>query len=128
MSISDRYLCFRLNQNTFGLKLETIEAVISLKEITPLPYEIANIKGVTKYKTFVIPVFDIKRTLKMSTEEQQNTLSKKIVIIKYKDEIIGLIVDEVKGILDKNSDAEPSLVNLDIKDIKLLKLEELLDT
>lgn len=127
MNISVSYICFRLCEKYFCIKLEIIDSITPYQEIIELPYSINNVKGVIKYKTSVIPIIDLVKILKLSINEPAIMPSTKIIIAKYKDEIIGILADEVKGILDKNNFENNNLINIDFKDVKILELDKLLE-
>ncbi|MGE5472663.1 MAG: chemotaxis protein CheW [Ignavibacteriales bacterium] len=99
-SLINRYIQFKMSSQDFLLDIASMEEVISLDEIIQLPDTPKHIKGVTRFRTQVIPIIDIKERLGL----QDNGLNKraKIMVVRYKEEKVGILIDCLVGV--KNSE------------------------
>ncbi len=97
-SRSEQCILFRLGEKKYGVKLGYLEEVIELQEIVHIPDMPPHIMGVTRYRTSVIPVVSIKGRLKQP--EGGYDESSRIMVINYREENIGILIDQLVGITD----------------------------
>jgi twitching motility protein PilI len=98
--LGDTYLKFQLNQQTSAIlaMTHTQEAVIlPVDTITPMPNMPACILGLMNWRSRIIWTVDLPRMLNL--ESLDNRLRQyNVVVIKVESLILGLVVQEIKGI------------------------------
>ena len=132
-----KILNFTVNNNEFGLDLDYVERILSSKEITQIPESPVYIEGVINYQEQVISVMNLAKRLNILANNKLCTM----IIVNVNDKTFGLLVDEVKGILEtdlnNNSDKEnknfsSKLINgylkLNDKIITILSVNELFNS
>ncbi|MCQ2542549.1 MAG: chemotaxis protein CheW [Lachnospiraceae bacterium] len=97
-----QYIKIRLNDEYFGIDIKYIDNIVRMQHITRVPKSMDYIKGVINLRGEVIPVFSLR--VKMGMEEIEETRSSRIIIIKYDGDSVGLIVDEVKEVINLSVD------------------------
>lgn len=101
MSNSDnqaaRFIQFRLGGKKYAIDINFMEEVMNLQEIMEIPDTPQHVKGVTRYRTEVIPVVCIKK--KLGLPDTGHDADTKILIVKYKEENIGILIDQLIGAL-----------------------------
>ncbi len=68
-----------------------------MEPITPVPNTLDFVVGVMNLRDQVIPVFDLKRKLKV--EGAGDAASRNIIVVEIDKSVTGLQVDEVNGIM-----------------------------
>jgi purine-binding chemotaxis protein CheW len=95
---SVQYIVVKFNEEQYGIDIKYIENIVRMQRITRVPKVQKYIKGVINLRGEVIPVVSIR--LKMGLEEDEITKATRIIIIKLdNEEVIGMLVDEVKEVV-----------------------------
>lgn len=97
-----QYIKIRLNDEFFGIDIKYIDNIVRMQHVTRVPKSLDYIKGVINLRGEVIPVFSLR--VKMGMEEIEETKTSRIIIIKYDGDSVGLIVDEVKEVINLGTD------------------------
>lgn len=118
----NKYIQFRLGQKLFVLNICGIEEVIKPQEIVEVPSVPSNILGVTRYRNMVIPVVDIKKKLGVVGSNKNISSSSKIIVVIYNNENIGILIDELIGVLNMTVEEVQNWAKIGC----LLKLDEIL--
>ena len=92
-----RYLTFNLGTESFGIEIKYITEIIGMQPITALPGLPAYIRGIINLRGEIIPVMDIR--LRFGKEEIAYNDRTCIIVAKFEDVDIGLIVDSVSEVL-----------------------------
>jgi len=89
-------IVFRVGDKEFGVHIESIQEIIKVGAITPIPDSPDFIKGLINVRGDIVAVIDVKERFSLgeSDDEQRH-----IIIAKQNDNIFGLMVDEVMEIL-----------------------------
>jgi twitching motility protein PilI len=104
--LGDTYLKFQLNQQTAAILTmnHTQEAVIlPVDNITPMPNMPACILGLMNWRSRIIWTVDLPRLLNLESLDNR-VRQYNIVVIKVESLILGLVVQEIKGITKFMSD------------------------
>lgn len=112
-----QFIVIYLNHEQFGISIKYIENIIVMQGITRVPKAQAYFKGVINLRGEVVPVMSLSTRLGM--EESELTSKSRIIIVKPEPSAapIGLIVDEVKEVINlKEEDIEK--LSYDEKDDK----------
>jgi len=123
----DQIVLFRLGDEHFGVSISLVREVTVLQPITRVPRTPDFLEGVTNLRGRVIPVLDLRRRLGLPADEPGRDA--RIVVVEYRGEIIGMIVDGVSEVLtvDPTSVEPPSpyVVSVDTQYITgILKLSD----
>jgi purine-binding chemotaxis protein CheW len=108
---------FKLREEEFGIEISSVLEISRLLEITYVPHAPDFVEGVVNLRGKVLAVVDLAKQFGLG-EEKERPKSAKIMIVKIKEEIIGLIVDEVPEILrvsEKNIEPPPEIIQTQIK-------------
>jgi purine-binding chemotaxis protein CheW len=88
---------FFLGSEEYGVDVRLVQEIIRVSEITPVPRAPASIKGVINLRGRIIPVVDLKR--KLSLGDVEPTRLSRIVVVKARERLIGLLVDGASQVL-----------------------------
>lgn len=93
-----QYIKIRLGDEFFGIDIKHIDNIVRMQHITRVPKSENYIKGVINLRGVVIPVFSLR--LKMGLPEIEESKSNRIIILKIEGDLVGIIVDEVKEVVN----------------------------
>lgn len=96
--LSRKYLTFLVESQTFGLPIRNVNGIIQMQEITTVPELPAHVKGVINMRGRVVPIIDVN--LRFGKAEQTYTQRTCIIILETEQGQVGIIVDEVREVLD----------------------------
>lgn len=94
----EKYIIFMCNDQKIAVNIDATERIVLLEQITLLPDTSSYIKGVIDYNEEVVPVVDMNERLFKQT--YQRTEQTKVIIAFWKNQKIGLIVDDVTSVQD----------------------------
>lgn len=100
-NVQTQYIQFRLEEKKYMMDINSVEEIMNLSEIVDIPDVKEHVKGITKFRNSIIPVVDIKK--KLNLREDVSDKTSKIMIVKYKDENIGILIDELIGVIYETS-------------------------
>ncbi|MGV3487093.1 MAG: chemotaxis protein CheW [Tuberibacillus sp.] len=136
-----KYLVFELNAERFGLNIESILSIETMKSITWVPGTKDYLKGLLNIRGELTPIIDMRTFLSMPKSEDELKYAK-IIIVYDENEHLGLLVDEAKVIIDIPEDKiDPvsdvfeqnesmyieGIANLEDKGIGILNLEKIFE-
>jgi purine-binding chemotaxis protein CheW len=93
---------FTLNELDYAIDIGMIREIIYFKKTVPLPEAPSFVEGVLDLRGAIVPVIDLKKTIKM--KRATNIPSTHILIVKLGQSVIGIIVDEVKEVIRFDKD------------------------
>ncbi len=106
---------FRLAQQTFAFSIESVNQIIDMVAIMPLPKADPLIEGAINYHGKMIPTIDMRRLF--LNQRHPCGLHTPILLVTIEKQMIGLIVDEVcdvnsvpTGQITKTADFLPNRV------------------
>lgn len=88
---------FFLAGEEYGVDVRLVQEIIRVADITQVPRAPAYIKGVINLRGRIIPVVDLKK--KLALGEVDRTRQARIVVVKVRDRLIGLLVDGASQVL-----------------------------
>ncbi|MGB9672731.1 MAG: chemotaxis protein CheW [Anaerolineales bacterium] len=88
---------FNLAEEAFGLPIDRVESIIKTQAITVVPHARPYVVGVTNLRGTVLPVIDLRRRFDMPSGKEDE--QQRIVVVNFRDEKIGLLVDSVSQVL-----------------------------
>jgi purine-binding chemotaxis protein CheW len=92
-----QWLTFTLGSEEYALDIGQIREIIKPREITDLPRVPDFILGIISLRGVIIPVFDLKRRLKLGTAEI--TSASRIIVCQYGEKSAGLVVDSLNQVV-----------------------------
>jgi purine-binding chemotaxis protein CheW len=88
---------FFLGREEYGVDVRLVQEIIRVTEVTQVPRAPEFIKGVINLRGRIIPVVDLKR--KLGLGEVEVARQSRIVVVKVKERLIGLLVDGASQVL-----------------------------
>ncbi len=88
---------FFLGREEYGVDVRLVQEIIRVSAITQVPRAPEFIKGVINLRGRIIPVVDLKR--KLALGEVEIARATRIVVVKIKERLIGLLVDGASQVL-----------------------------
>lgn len=109
----EQYIVFVNNHQDFAIDISKIERIIEFEEPKRVPEASDYLLGVLQYNSQVIPIIDLStRLYNIKADYDMDT---KIIVVMWKDRLIGLLVDEILGIRSfSNEQYEKSNKEMDI--------------
>lgn len=105
-----KYVTFMSGKEYFGLRIECVNEIIVMQEITAVPETEDYIKGLINLRGKIIPVMDVRLRFKQEPFEYNDRTC--IIVIRVQSTVVGLIVEkiaEVVEISEENLLPAPSL-------------------
>lgn len=87
---------FTVADEEFGIEIDKIVEIIKPLKVTSIPKVPAFIRGLINFRNDVIPLMDLRERLNV----KPSPLKERIIIVRMRGEKIGLLVDNVKGIVN----------------------------
>lgn len=98
MSDNSRVVVFTLDQRRFGVPLHSVERIISVVEVTPLPQTPAVVLGIINFHGRIVPVYNLRALIGLPSRELQ--ISDQFIIAQTPLQTVALLTDEVIGLED----------------------------
>lgn len=92
-----QYVAFELANEKYALRINDVYEIIRLQQISPTHNSKFFLEGVTNLRGKVIPVVNLHKRLKLL--EQNATKETRIIVVKSREEMIGIIVDKVDEVI-----------------------------
>lgn len=102
-----QFIVFKLGNEEYGIDILNVQNIERIISITRVPKSPSFIKGVINLRGEIIPVMSLRS--KFNLEPDQYTDDTRIIIVKIEDNQIGMIVDEVKEVLQLSSESIESV-------------------
>jgi purine-binding chemotaxis protein CheW len=100
---SQKYFTFQLGEENYGLDILSVQEIIGLIDITPVPMTPHYVRGVITLRGKIIPVIDLRQKFGMGPTADHPR--KCIVVIDFRKEDgnkipMSILVDQVSEVLD----------------------------
>lgn len=96
--VSKQFVIFKLDTQLYGIDIQTVQIIERIKSIMRVPKTPSWIKGVMNLRGEIIPVIDLRTQFELSPkEDDENT---RIIIVKIEENMVGIIVDSVKEVIE----------------------------
>ena len=86
-------LTFLLDGSVFGIDMYEVQEVMRVGKITPVHSAPTYVAGVYNLRGQIITVIDLRLRLELGRENDD--LDRRMIIVKWKEELIGLLVDRI---------------------------------
>lgn len=101
---------FALEGVSYGLDIQYVREINRMVEITPIPNAPSFVEGIINLRGVIVPVVDLSKRFEINTRE--NSKETRIVVIESKENMLGLVVDEVSEVLRLAADQIDSAENI----------------
>jgi len=108
---------FRLRDEEFGVDIGSVREITRVSDITHIPEAPAFIQGVTNLRGQIIAVIDLAKRFGLALQEKLPD-SARIMVSEVNAQAVGLLVDEVPGVLkiaEENVDPTPEVIQTEIR-------------
>jgi purine-binding chemotaxis protein CheW len=109
---------FSLDNQNYALNLSTVERIVHVVEVAPLPKAPEIVLGVINYSGRIIPVVDIRRRFGLPDKEAD--LHDHLVIAQTSKREIAFVADMVTGVLE-STEAEVTAADRIVPGLEYLK-------
>ncbi len=92
------YLLFTLNGLHYGLAAEVVQEIFFLPALTSVPESGPEVAGVLNLRGQLLPVLNLKTCL--GKPRWPNTLDQAVILVKYDNHRLGLVVDDIQNVED----------------------------
>ncbi|WP_054938853.1 chemotaxis protein CheW [Paenibacillus ihuae] len=93
---SEQYIVSRLGSERHAINIRDIEEIIKIQHITAVPNSKPFIRGVINLRGRIVPVISMCRRFGIS--ETPIDAQSRIVVVRYRQEAMGIIVDAVEKV------------------------------
>lgn len=112
---SKQYIVIKLGSEQYGIDIQYVDNIVRKQRITRIPKAQSYFKGVINLRGEIIPVMSLR--LKFGLEPDEYTSATRVIIIKLEPQsAIGLIVDEVREVVDLTEEAIEKNTTSDFND------------
>lgn len=94
----EKQIVFLSKKQELSIPIEKINKIIQWQETIPVPETATFVLGVIEHNQHVLPVIDLNDRLYGIPTEINNEM--KIIIVQWKDDYLGLLVESIRGIVD----------------------------
>jgi purine-binding chemotaxis protein CheW len=106
-----KFLVFRLSTEEYGIDIQKITTIIEKDmNIARVPKTPDFMKGVINLRGEIIPVINLRRRFGLADGE--DTEETRIIIVKYDEIVVGLIVDSVAEVVELGDDSIENITNI----------------
>lgn len=90
-----KFAVFRIGEQDFGIEVIRVVEILNMQKAHTIPELPDFISGVITVRGEVIPLLDLRKRFNIKSPEEEG----RIIIVKYDNEKIGLLVDDIKEII-----------------------------
>jgi purine-binding chemotaxis protein CheW len=98
----NQLLAFVLGEQQYALPLTTVQRVVRMVEVTPLPSAPEVVLGVIDFQGNIIPVMSMRKRFGMSDPE--SSLSDQLIVAAAGARRVALVVNSVIGVVERMSE------------------------
>jgi purine-binding chemotaxis protein CheW len=100
--MSNRLVAFILGEQQYALPLTTVQRVVRMVEVTPLPKAPEVVLGVIDFQGNIIPVMSMRR--RFGLPECETSLSDQFIVADTDTRRVALVVNSVTGVLERTTE------------------------
>lgn len=100
MNKSNQYVVFTLDEQPYALRLSTVERIVRVVEVTPLPKAPEIVLGVVNVQGQIIPVVNIRKRFRL--QEREMNLNDQLIIAHTSKRTVALVTDVVNGVVERS--------------------------
>ncbi len=96
-STETQLVAFHLANEIYGIEISAIHEIILMPEITHIPRAARDVQGVINLRGKIVPVLNLRSHLGLSSAA--STRNTRIIVVQKAEMTVGLIVDDVVGVM-----------------------------
>ncbi len=103
-----KFTVFKISDENFGIVIERVVEILNVQKVFSLPGLPGFLSGVMSVRGAIIPLVDLRKRFGMKPAGKKE----RIIIVRFEQEKVGFLVDEVKEIISlspKEITKRPSL-------------------
>ncbi len=93
-----QFIVFKLDEQLYGINIQNVQIIERIKAIMRVPKSPACVKGVMNLRGEIIPVISLREQFELLPIDY--TDKTRIIIVKLDEAMVGIIVDEVKEVIE----------------------------
>lgn len=93
-----KIVAFKLGEEEYGLNIDHVQSIERINHITRVPNAPSYVKGVINLRGNVTPVIDMRSRINLG--ETNYTEHTRVIISKFEEIELGLIVDQTRDVID----------------------------
>lgn len=93
MDAGRQYLIIQLVGTSYALDIGSVQEIIRLPALTPMPQAIPGVVGLTNLRSSIVPVLDLRQCCGLPTSPP--TAATRVVVVQQTEQRLGLVVDGV---------------------------------
>ncbi len=109
-----QYVILQLGEEAYGVDIQSVQGIEKIKTIARVPKAPDCIEGVMNLRGEIIPVMSLRRRFDIGHKDYDDNT--RIIIIRIEEAQVGLIVDEVREVLELS---EEEIENVHVIDRKV---------
>ena len=94
----ERWISFYLGEECYAVEVKKVREILRIGDIVPVPDAPHFVLGITNIRGSVVTVIDGRRRIDI-TDGELTGLSR-MIIMEYRDEAVGMVVDRVADVAD----------------------------
>jgi purine-binding chemotaxis protein CheW len=100
--MSNQLVVFTLDAQDYALPLTSVQRVVRMVEVTPLPKAPEIVLGVIDLQGNILPVMSMRRRLGLS--EPETSLSDQLIVANISARSVALVVNSVTGVVERTAE------------------------
>ncbi|MDF2612667.1 MAG: CheW protein [Clostridia bacterium] len=105
-----QFIVFKLDEQLYGIDIQNVQIIERIKPIMRVPKAPACVKGVMNLRGEIIPVISLREQFDLIASEY--TDKTRIIIVKLDEAMVGIIVDEVKEVIELSEEQIEAVQNI----------------
>lgn len=105
-----QFIVFKLEEQLYGINIQNVQIIERIKSIMRVPKAPDCVKGVMNLRGEIIPVISLREQFELA--QVDNTDKTRIIIVKLEDSMVGIVVDEVKEVIELKEDEIEAVQNI----------------
>jgi purine-binding chemotaxis protein CheW len=97
---AQKYAVFKIGEEDFGVEINKVVEILSTQKVHSIPDLPDFLSGVIAVRGQIIPLLDLRKRFAIMSSSKKEL----IIVIKYDNEKIGVLVDHVKEIISLGKD------------------------
>lgn len=93
-----QYIVVKIGSEQYGININFVDNIVRMQNITRVPKAQVYYRGVINLRGEIIPVMSLRLRLDLETDKFTNKT--RIIIVKTETATVGVIVDEVKEVVN----------------------------
>lgn len=112
-NLSKQYVILQLGDESYGVDIQSVQGIEKVKTIARVPKAPDCIEGVMNLRGEIIPVMSLRKRFAIGHRDYDDNT--RIIIIRIEDSQVGLIVDEIKEVIELHEDEIENVQVIDKK-------------